>query len=152
MSREHRTPEETEAYNEGVWDLVLNLAHPGFLYVVFQVLILTRLGSHPVTRDYSWLIYGGQFLGAWTVFYTTLLRDMGLPSRAGTILALLALTSMVGVYVWLPDPYYITDREVQVVFGLQLIPAAVLWAWTMIYWRREKARFLKEQESSDVAA
>jgi hypothetical protein len=143
----YRTPDESEKMNERVWDMVLHLAHPGFLYVVFQIIILTRFSAHPVVREYDLLIYAGQFLGAWTVFYTTLLRDMGMQSRAGTVLALLAMMGAIASHFFVPNPYFASDELVGAFLLVQLVPAVLLWTWTMIYWRREKARHLSEQES-----
>jgi cadmium resistance protein CadD (predicted permease) len=133
--------------NERVWDMVLHLAHPGFLYVVFQVIILTRFSAHPVVRQYDLFIYVGQLLGAWTVFYTTLLRDMGLKSRAGTFLALLAMVGAVASHFLVTNPYHASDKFIVGFLLVQLIPAALLWIWTMIYWRREKARHMAEQDT-----
>ncbi len=143
-TQDYRTPDESEEFNERVWDMVLHLAHPGFLYVVFQIMIITRLGAHPIVREYDLLIYLAQFLGAWTVFYTTLLRDMGLRSRSGTVLALLAMVGAAAVYFLVPDPRRVSDEIVSIFLLVQLVPAVLLWIWTIVYWRRQKARHLQE--------
>lgn len=131
-----------------VWDMVLNLLHPAFLYVLFQVMIMTHMADAPVLQGLRGLspeLLGAcviQFLGAWAVFYTTLLRDMGFRSPEGTVLLLAAFLGAGLQYVLFPDPDAAEPARVQLFLGAQLVLAAVLWPVTLLRWRRLKRREL----------
>ena len=111
--------------NAAVWDMVLNLVHPAFLYVLLQLLLLDHLSDTSALREFhpvhpvSLLIHLLQFLGAWAVFYTVLLRDMGHVSPEGTILLLAALAAVVLQWILFPDPRAAERTGVWIFLGVQ---------------------------------
>lgn len=146
-------PETVREVNNRVWDMTLNLLHPTFLYVLFQLLILDHLSNAAPLADRSPLewqslaIYGLQFLGAWTVLYTTLLRDMGFPCPWGTILLLAALASVAAQYFVVTDPPN-QATAAWVLLGTQLGLAVVAWPLTMKRWWFLKRQWLEESEAA----
>ena len=146
-------PETISEVNNRVWDMTLNLLHPTFLYVLFQLLILDHLweaaplqGRSPLEWQ-SLIIYGLQFLGAWTVLYTTLLRDMGFSSAWGTILLLVALAGVIAQYILIPEPPN-DDTASWLLLGTQLGLAGVAFPLTWWRWRGLKAQWVAEAEAA----
>ena len=146
-------PESLSEANNRVWDFALNLLHPAFFYVFLQLLILDHLSeSAPLAgrgplEPTSLAIYGMQFLGAWTVLYTTLLRDMGFHSSWGTVLLLAALAGAVAQYFIIPEPRGADDRAWALI-GVQVGLAAIAWPLTVIRWRRLKTQWLDESRAA----
>ncbi len=146
-------PESLPDTNHRIWDMVLNLVHPAALYVLFQLLMMDHLGKAPhlaalgPLEPISLGIYLLQFLGAWAVFYTVLLRDMGFGSPFGTILLLAALAGLLGQYFVFPDPRLAAPLPINLYLGGQLGLAAVLWPLTWRLWHRRR----REWESREAA-
>ena len=141
-------PETVADKNRRVWDMALNLVHPAFFYVLFQMVILDHLAASPALSG-RWAleptmlgVYALQFLGAWTVFCTTLLRDMGYRSTWGTVLLLAALAAVVVQYVVIPEPADATAQAAWTFLAVQLALAGVGWPLTMVRWWRRKRGFL----------
>ena len=132
--------------NAAVWDMVLNLVHPAFLYVLLQLLLMDHLSDTPALRGFHpvhpvmLLIHLLQFLGAWAVFYTVLLRDMGHVSPEGTVLLLGALGAVVLQWILFPDARAAERTGVWIFLGAQGLLALVLWVLVFRRWRRQKAR------------
>lgn len=145
---EARTPEEVAEYNDQVWDMVLRKIHVVALYVLLQIVLISLFQTHPAYEAWSMWIYGGQFLGAWTVFYGTLLRDMGFRCWSGMILIALAGASV--TIASLSDCLGWSDAAVQRLFLVQLIAAAGLWALTLYRWRILKKQYLKARDEGLV--
>ena len=137
---------EVREKDNRVWDMVLHQIHPTFIYVLLQLVILSHLGRsaaidafgplHPL----SLAVYGMQFLGAWAVFYTTLLRDMQLQAPEGTLLLLWALAGAALQYLVVPNPSRADDGLVWTYLGIETLPGGVLWITTMRRWRRARRR------------
>jgi hypothetical protein len=142
---DHRSPDELRRYNDQVWDTVLHLANPVFIYVIAQVLIISHLSAHHVFRRFEWPIYGAQFLGAWAMFYSTLLRDYAYRSLAAPILGAVAIAGAASQYLLLPSPADARPAVLAVFLGVQLVPAVLLWCVTMALWRRAKRRALRDR-------
>jgi hypothetical protein len=134
-----------------VWDMVLHLLHPVGIYVLLQLLILDHLGRAPALEGLGPLapiplgIYALQFLGAWTVFYTVLLRDMGYRSAAGTILLLGALLGFAAARLLVSRPAELGTAGLALLLGPQLLLALVSFPWTFARWRRLKAAWEADQ-------
>ena len=145
-------PESTEQVEYRVWDLALNLVHPALFYVVFQLVILDHLGRSPALagkgplEPASLTLYTMQFLGAWAVFYTTLLRDMGYRSPWGTILLISGLASVIAQYFVIPNPAGATAAAAWTLLGIQMGLAGVGWTLTMVRWLRLKRGWVKESQ------
>jgi thioredoxin 1 len=148
-----RRPESIRQMESRVWDMVLNLIHPAALYVLLQLLILNHfwssaaLGPYGPLHPVSLAIYGLQFLGAWAVFYTTLLRDMGHHCPWGTVLCLAALVAVALQFVLFPKPEDSAAIQIWIFLAPQLVLAGLSWPLTYIRWRRLKAREEKEAAS-----
>ena len=131
--------------------MALNLVHPALLYVLFQLLILDHLRHAPAFLGRSPVdpvtlgVYGAQFLGAWTVFYTTLLRDMGLRSTWGTVLLLTSLVAVVSQYFLFPEPARTEPAPVWWFLGVQIVLSCTGWVVTMIHWRQGKRAWEAER-------
>ncbi len=141
---EARTPTEVTDFNDRVWDMVLRKIHVVALFVFLQIVLVSFFQIHPAYRAWSGWVYGGQFFGAWTVFYGTLLRDMGFRSQSGFL-----LFAVVGVGLLLAlisDPLAWSDGQVRALFLGQIVAALALWLVTMLRWRILKGQFLKAQE------
>ncbi|MAG56800.1 MAG: hypothetical protein CMJ83_10955 [Planctomycetes bacterium] len=140
-------PETIAQINRRVWDMTLNLLHPAAFYVLFQLLIGDHFSQSPalagrhVLHPLSLLLYGFQFLGAWAVFYTTLLRDMGYRSAWGTILLLCALAGVILQFVVFPRPQDASAASSWAFIAVQLVLAAAGWGFTFRRWRRLKRRW-----------
>jgi hypothetical protein len=142
----HRDPAEVREYEVRVWDLTRHLIHPAFLYVVLQVALWCGLERCPAFRGPGvsfWErtgIHVLQFLGAWGIFYGTLLRDMRIRSIVPTIVLWLAAAGALAVWVW-PDP----ERPeawlaLRTLFAVELAAGFVGWFFVMVTWLRAKAR------------
>lgn len=145
-----RRPDEVREYNDRVWDMVLYLVTPVFLYVTVQILIISRFGPHPLFRRGQLLIFPLQFLGAWALFYATLLRDMGFRSYAGPVLGVTALLGLAAQFVIFPDPLAASDSAVAAFLAVQLIPAALCWLTTFARWTRLKRRHLDPEGTGEA--
>jgi hypothetical protein len=145
-----RSPEEVREYESRVWDLTRHLVHPAFFYVVCQVAMWCALEASPEFRSpaLSFLertaIHGLQFLGAWAVFYGTLLRDMRRPTRIPTLM--LWFAALGAVLPWIGP--FLADAGnpglLWALLGTQLAAGVAGWVAIMIVWRRAKAAFAKE--------
>ena len=129
--------------------MVLHLVHPVALFVVLQVVFASRFVGHEGIQGWSLPVYVLQFLGAWAVFYSTLLRDMGFVSRAGAALCLWAALVLGVSYIVARDPYALPTSVVQGLFAAMLSPLLPIWAFTFQRWRRLKARHTQEPVASD---
>jgi hypothetical protein len=138
--------------------MVLHMVHPTAIYVVLQMVVVGYLSLSPAfafSRQYGWpyyLTFGGQYLGAWAVFYSTLLRDAGLPSRTALVLVVLALVGVVVQFVVLPSPRDLNDGQVAMVLAYHLAPATLGWGWVLWRWRRAKRALAAviEERASDA--
>ncbi len=146
---------EIRRTDDSVWDMVGCLVHPAALYVLLQLLILDRFSTVPPWDSSGPLstpaltLYGAQFLGAWAVFYTTLLRDMGLRSKGGTVLLLSASATVLLQYL-LPPPADLPAWVAIFMPGTQALLGVMTFFITWWRWRREKA--LWEKRSADEHA
>ncbi|MBI4568289.1 MAG: hypothetical protein HY719_07815 [Planctomycetes bacterium] len=146
-----RLPGETTAQvNSRTWDLALNLGHPALIYVVIEVFIFSRLTEGPALRAMShpWLVgaalFGVVFFGAWAVFYSTLLRDMGHQSRAAALMVAWGALGVAAQFVLFPEPAAVTATPLFAFLGAHLAPILPCWAVVMIRWRRARRRFEAE--------
>ncbi|MSR75617.1 MAG: hypothetical protein EXS14_09150 [Planctomycetes bacterium] len=134
---------EIRATDDRVWDMVGNLVHPAALYVLLQLLIIDRFSNVPPWSTSGPLsalaigLYVGQFLGAWAVLCTTLLRDMGLRSCGGTLLLLGASATVVLQYL-LPIPAEMPTWFALTLPSMQALLGGVVFLLTWLRWRREK--------------
>jgi hypothetical protein len=132
-----------------------HVLHPTGIYIVAVVAGCTRLLGHPLldepgtgTAIELGLFLAG-FLGAWACFFSTLLRDAGLPSR--TVTLLVPATALAALVVWtlLPRPGEMT-RGTFTAAALALAgPGPVAWVFTMIRWRRERAAHIELLPEAD---
>ncbi len=141
---ERRT--EIRTTDDRVWDMVGNLLHPTALYVVLQLVILDHVSEVNPFRGQGPLsplmlgCYATQFLGAWAVFYTTLLRDMKKPSRGGTLLLLGAVVAVL-LQLVLPQAEALPAWVIWLLAGSQSLLALVIFPLTFLRWRKEKRAF-----------
>lgn len=141
---ERRT--EIRTTDDRVWDMVGNLLHPTALYVVLQLVILDHVSDVAPFRGQGPLspimlaCYATQFLGAWAVFYTTLLRDMRKRSRGGTVLLLGAVLAVLFQLV-LPAAESLPALVIWLFPGSQAALALVIFPLTFFRWRKEKQAF-----------
>ena len=145
-----KTPEKAKEIaetNDRVWEMVLYRIHPCFLYVVLEIVIASRLAAHPASRSLEWPLYGAHFLGAWAVFYSTLLRNAGFRSVAGPALVLFAAASLVVQYFVFPDVAEATTASVRLFHFVQGGTAAAVWAGVFVRWL-----FLKRVALAALAA
>ncbi|MFT7616473.1 MAG: hypothetical protein ACI97A_000095 [Planctomycetota bacterium] len=138
-----RTPEEVEEYNDQVWDMVFRKVHVVALYVFLQIVLVSFFQTHAAYRSWSGWVFVGQFLGAWTVFYGTLLREMGFRSRSGAILIVIGAISIIPAAVG--EPMGWSDATVQRILLAQSLPGALLWGLTLFRWRILKRQYLAAQ-------
>ena len=140
-------------YERRVWDMTRHLVHPAFVYVVLQVVGIARLVGHPSFHDpgvglyREWGLFLASFLGAWAVFYSTLLRTSGLRSLTVTFLVPAAALGLVAVWVAFPPVAEMTGTQLLVACAALAGPGVVAWPVTMIRWRRarrEVAHLLEE--------
>ena len=133
-------------YDWHVRDMAKNLLHPAALYVVLQVVALTRLLPHPAFREpgAGWwreiAVFVCGFLGAWAVVWSTLLRDAGLRSWTVTILVPLTLVGVLVLFVAFPPVAEMTSRRLVAAVLLVSAPGPIAWAVTWARWRSEKRR------------
>jgi hypothetical protein len=135
--------------SDRVWDLTIHLVHPTLLYVALQMLIRDHMGDHASLRALGFFHWKALaldlclFLGAWCVFYTTLLRDMAYPIAAGTVLLWTSLLGCAAQYLLFRD---VEGMEARTVWGFLLLHALLavaLWVATMVRWRRLKQEHLR---------
>lgn len=151
-----RDPEEVRRLYHRVWDLVKHLVHPAAIYVVLELLVAGHLAENPRLSaarpgNHLWLVlFAGQFLGAWAVFYSTLLRDAGIRSYTALVLTVLAALGLGTQLVFFADATSMSERWTSFFLAYHLVPAVVLWGVTMVRWTRLKrrlARVLRDPES-----
>jgi hypothetical protein len=141
-----RNPAEVRAYERSVWDLTRNLIHPAFLYVVFQVALWCGLDRNPAFRGGAlsfWTrtgIHALQFLGAWGVFYGTLLRDMRLQTRAVTVVLWLAALGALAVWIWPGADSPGASGGLRAVLVAELAAGFAGWVVTIATWAAAKRR------------
>jgi hypothetical protein len=136
-------------YERRVWDMSRNLVHPAAIYALIQVVGLTRVTSHGVFHRvgsgsfgvvrWEWMLFLASFLGAWAVFYSTLLRDAGLKSRTVTFLVPASLLALCAGWTALPPVERMTDAQALWAAATLAGPGPVAWAFTMLRWRRARA-------------
>ena len=141
-----RGPSEVREYEGRVWDLTKHLVHPAFLYVVFQVTLWCGIQRNPAFRGREpgfWiatLIHALQFVGAWGVFYGTLLRDMRFQTRVVTIVLWIAAAGAAAAWLW-PEPESIdTSPWFWGLLIVQLAAGLAGWAIVMIAWLRARSQ------------
>jgi hypothetical protein len=145
----HRDPAEVRELHFRVWDLVKHLVHPAALYVVLELLVAGHLGENPALSSarhgsHLWaLLFAGQFLGAWAVFYSTLLRDAGIRSYTALALTGMAAFGLAAQLVAFPDPAAMSPGWIRLVLAWHLVPAVALWVVTMVRWTRLKRRLAR---------
>lgn len=131
-------------YEVRVWDMARHVLHPTFLYVLAVVAAGTRLTAHPLLDRPGvggWIEAGlflAAFLGAWACFYSTLLRDAGLPSLTITVLVPLAVVAAAAVFLAFPPPASMSAEAFAAAVALLVGPGPVGWAVTMVRWRRHR--------------
>ena len=141
-----RSPAEVREFNRRVWDQVLHLFHPATLYVCLQIAVSCHLWSSPLlsgARGYGVLYYGmflAQYLGAWAVFYSTLLRDVGLRSYVALGLVGSAVLGLGAQLWWFPNPRTLESAWITAFLAWHVVPALLGWTWTLLRWRRTKRR------------
>jgi hypothetical protein len=141
-----RSPGEIREYEGRVWDLTRHLIHPAFLYVVFQVTLWCALERNPGFRGESlsfWdrsLIHALQFVGAWGVFYGTLLRDMRFQTRVVTVVLWLAAAGTAAAWLWPAPESADTGRAFWILLLIELGAGILGWVLIMSAWMRAKAR------------
>lgn len=136
-------------YERRVWDMSRNLVHPAALYALIEVVGLTRLTSHPAFHRvgsgawgpvrWEWALFLASFLGAWAVFYSTLLRDAGLRSRTVTLLVPAALLALLAGWLLLPAVADMSDAQALAAAAALAAPGPLAWIVTMARWRRARA-------------
>ena len=147
-SDEPRTPEEVTDFNDRVWDMVLRKIHVVAFYVFLQIVLVSFFQTHPAYRNWRFWVYTGQFLGAWCVFYDTLLRDMGFRAHGGLVLMFLSVIALVPVLVH--DPRAWDDSQVRGLLLSQIVPGIFLWGVTLVRWRILKSRYLEARREGLV--
>ena len=130
-------------YERRVWDMSRNLVHPAALYALVQVIGLTRLTSHagfhqPTTGWWEWALFLASFLGAWAVFYSTLLRDAGLRSLTVSVLVPLAVVTLAVSWIALPGLGDMTASQALWSSIALAGPGPLAWIVTMLRWRKAR--------------
>lgn len=149
-----RNPEEIRALERRVWDMTRNLVHPAFLYVVFQVALWCGLERNPGFRGAALSFWGHasihaiQFLGAWGVFYGTLLRDMRLPTRTVTIVLWLSVAGVAAVWLWPAAGSPEATRALSTILFVELAAGLLGWIATMASWFSAKARHAAREQGA----
>ena len=135
-----------DEYEHRVWDMAKSVVHVPAMYAVAQVVGLTKLVAHPVFQQPT---VGGMreaavflcsFLGAWAVFYSTLLRDAGLRSLTATLLVPLSVLASLAVWSALPEVGEMSRAELWTAVAILAGPGPIGWVITMRRWRIEKRR------------
>lgn len=140
-------------YEARVWDMARHVLHPTFLYLLAVIVGGTRLHAHPILDEPGTgrLVEAGYFaaafLGAWACFYSTLLRDAGLPSLTITVLVPLAFAAAAAAFLAFPAPSAMTRTEFALAAALLVGPGPVGWVATMVRWRRHR----REHEAASAA-
>ncbi len=133
-------------YDWRVRDMAKSVVHVPAIYALAQVAGLTKLLSHAVFQQPgsgAWLEAAAflcGFLGAWAVFYSTLLRDAGLRSWTATFTVPAAVLAAIAVWALLPAVGAMSGAEALLGAALLCGPGPVAWIVTMIRWRIEKRR------------
>ncbi len=133
-------------YETRVWDMAKSVVHIPAIYAVAQVVGLTKLVGHPLFQEPvigAWRetgVFLCSFLGAWAVFYSTLLRDAGLRSLAATILVPAAVLAAIAVWTLFPPVGEMTRIDAWWAVTALVGPAPLAWTLTMRTWRVEKRR------------
>lgn len=131
-------------YETRVWDMARHVLHPTALYVTGVVAGGLRLLEHPIVDEpgrggiVEGALFLGAFLGAWACFYSTLLRDAGLPSRTVTFLVPLAWIAAAFLWFGMGEPAALSRSDFAVGALFLLGPAVPAWVLTQISWRRQK--------------
>jgi hypothetical protein len=131
-------------YERRVWDMARHLVHPAAFYAVPVVAGGARLLGHPLLDDrgvgaaIEVALFLAAFLGAWACFYSTLLRDAGLPSRAVTVLVPLAWVVALVLWLAVPPPETLSARGFALAAAALAGPGPVAWLFTMARWRRHR--------------
>ena len=150
---EPRNPGEIREFNDRVWDLTINLIHPTLIYLLMQLLVRDHWGDHPLLADTGWahpLQLGLDlllFLGAWCVFYCTLLLDMDYTAPWGTAILLTAVMCVTLQYLVFRSAEDAPDWAAWMILGGQAALAGIGWTLTMIRWRRLKAAYERAQST-----
>ncbi len=135
-----------DEYEHRVWDMAKSVVHVPAIYAVAQVVGLTKLVGHPVFQQPA---VGGlreaavflcSFLGAWAVFYSTLLRDAGLRSLTATLLVPASLLAALAVWFAFPAVDDMTRQALWTAVAILVGPGPLGWVITMRRWRIEKRR------------
>jgi hypothetical protein len=136
---------EIRAVDAQVWDFTKHLVHPTAAYVILQAALWVALEDNAAFRAprcgflAESAVHLVQFLGAWSVLYGTLLRDMGRRTRAATLLLWFAAAGALGAWLY-PDRRDPASADgLKLLLGTQLLAAVVSFGITMRTWRREKA-------------
>lgn len=142
-------------YEGRVWDMARHLLHPTALYVLAVVGGATRLFQHAIADEpgtgtaLQAGVFVCAFLGAWACFYSTLLRDAGLPSRTVTFLVPLAVLAAIAVWTVFPAPEEMRAPAFWTAAALVAAPGPPAFAVTLLAWRRlrrEHAHLLPEAD------
>lgn len=142
-------------YEGRVWDMARHLLHPTALYVLAVVAGATRLLQHEVAERpgagaaLQAGLFASAFLGAWACFYSTLLRDAGLPSRTVTLLVPLAAVVALAAWTLLPAPAATPPALLWGAAAALGGPGPVAFVVTLRHWRRlrrEHAHLLPEAD------
>ncbi len=142
-----RSPEEIREYNDRVWDMVLYKVNPVAIFVVLQIVLFSRYTGHPALGGgLGFLIFGAQFLGAWSVLQGTLLREMGYVSFTPLLLLVWSLAGLLTSFV-LGDPLALETEGLRLGIVVYLAPVLIVWALTLRRWLRLKRVHAAELES-----
>jgi hypothetical protein len=152
-----RSSDEVREYESRVWDLTKHLVHPAFLYVVFQVALWCALERNPAFRggDLSFwehaAIHAAQFVGAWGVFYGTLLRDMRFRTRVVTAVLWLAAAGAATAWLWPAPESVAASPGLWALLIAELAAGIIGWMIIMASWLRAKARHAAERPEAGHA-
>ncbi|MCB9832388.1 MAG: hypothetical protein H6807_07930 [Planctomycetes bacterium] len=139
-----RAPAEIREYNDRVWDMVLYKVNPVAIFVILQICLFTRFTGHPGLRGgLGFLVFGTQFLGAWSVLQGTLLREMGYVSLTPLLMACWTLVGLVTSFL-IGDPLALESATLRLGTAIYLLPMLVVWALTLVRWRRLKRHHAAE--------
>ena len=142
-----RSPEEVREYNDRVWDMVLYKVNPVAIFVLLQINLFSRYTGHPALGGgLGFFVFGAQFLGAWSVLQGTLLREMGYVSLTPLLLAIWTLAGLLASFV-LGDPLALETEGLRLGIVAYLVPILIVWAATLLRWRRLKRVHAAELES-----
>ncbi len=155
-SKRERSPAQIREFELRVWDLAKNLIHPAFVYATCQVAMwcaFERNGAFAWPHPGFWWrtgIHAIQFLGAWAVFYGTLLRDMLVETVTPTVIAWIAVVGTVIAWTWPSPRSELACVAYWVILGVQLATALTGWGIAAAQWFRSKRRYLAEHPEEDA--